>query len=143
MSIKSAFLAALLLVPASAFCQVRGVIGVKFAFGAAAGYAVTTDLAPTDAAGILVDGEVAVENWNNLLIEDASDLSATENITWPILQDSAGNALTGVTVTPAGFNDGWYSGGNDCPNARLLEAFWKLNLGDANAGVGTTPGGNT
>jgi hypothetical protein len=143
MSIKSAFLAVLLLLPASVFCQVPGVIGVKFAFGASASYAVTTDLAPTDAAGVLVDDVLAVTNWNDLLIEDASDLSATENVSWPIAQDSAGNALSGVTVTPAGFNDGWYAGGSDCANARLLEAFWKINLGDTNAGVGKTPDGNT
>jgi hypothetical protein len=143
MSIKSVVLAGILLFPASAFCQIAGVIGVKFGFAAAAGYAVTTDLAPTDVAGILIDGEVAVDNWNDLLITNATDLSATENVTWPIAQDSAGNALSGVTVTPAGFNDGWYSGGSECANARLLEAFWKLNLGDPNAGVGVTAGGNT
>jgi hypothetical protein len=143
MRIKSALLAGLLLFPASAFCQVSGVIGVKFGFTAGSGYAVSTDLAPTDAAGILVDGALSVTNWNDLLVANASALSTTINVTWPVAQDSAGHALSGVTLTPAGFNDGWYSGGNDCANARLLEAFWKLNLGDANAGVGVDGGGDT
>jgi hypothetical protein len=137
---KAAVLAAILLLPASVFCQVPGVIGVKFGFTSGAGYAVSTDLAPTDAAGVLVDNALAVTNWNDLLVANASDLSAAENVSWPVAQDSAGNNLSGVTLTPAGWNDGWYSGGNDCPNARLLEAFWKLNLSDANHGVGTNDG---
>jgi hypothetical protein len=140
---KSAILAILLLLPAGAFCQVSGVIGVKFGFSASAGYATADDLAPTDAAGILVAGALPVTNWNDLLVTDASDLSTSENVTWPIAQDSAGTSLSGVTLTPAGFNDGWYSGGNECANGRLLEAFWKLNLGDANAGAGVDAGGNT
>jgi hypothetical protein len=143
MSIKSAILAALLLLPASGYSQVAGVIGAKFGFSAGTGYATSADLAPTDAAGVLVDGALAVTNWNDLLVTSVSPLSASINVTWPLAQDSAGNVLSGVTVTPAGFNDGWYSGGNDCANARLLEAFWKLNLGDANAGVGKDAGGNT
>jgi hypothetical protein len=140
--IQSAVLAVILGLPAITFGQVPGVIGVKFGFTAASGYASSTVLAPTDAAGILVDGVLAVSNWNNLLTGNTPSLSAEINTNWIVAQDSAGNALSGVTLTPAGWNDGWESGGTDCANGRLLYTFWKLNLSDGNAGVGTV-GGNT
>jgi hypothetical protein len=104
---------------------IPGVIGIKFGFAAAAGYATSDDLAPADQAGV-----VAVMNWNNLLSSNSPSLSENINTTWNIAQDSAGNALSGVTLTPAGINDGWYNGFSDCANARLLDSFWKFNAGN-------------
>jgi hypothetical protein len=113
------------LLPVKGFCQVSGVIGVKFGFAPDANYAVTNDLFPGDAAGILVDDALAVSNWNNLLTE--LPLTNDINTTWSITNDSAGNLLHDVTLTPAGFDDGWYNGGTECPNGRLLYAVWKFN----------------
>jgi hypothetical protein len=98
------------------FGQTAGVIGIKFGFSG--GYATSDNLAPTDRAGV-----VAVTNWNNLLPTSP----AGADVTWNIAQDSAGNALSGVTLTPAGIDDGWYSGGTDCADGRLLYDMWKLN----------------
>src|SRR5689334_11751495 len=73
--------------PAAGFAQVAGVIGVKFGFTAASGYATPDNLAPTDAAGILVAGALAVTNWNNLLTGTSPSLSASINTPWNIAQD--------------------------------------------------------
>ncbi len=142
-SLKSAVLAFALLtvmlgIPANGLAQVAGVIGVKFGFSVASGYSTSDDLAPTDAAGILVDGVEAVTNWNNLLSDNSPSLTANIGNTWNIAQDSAGNALSGVTMTPVGFDDGRNSGGNDCADGRLLYDMWKFNGSNGH----TDPGGH-
>ena len=116
-----------LLFTSTTFGQIPGVIGIKLAF--TGGYATSDDLAPTDQAGV-----VAVTNWNNLQASISSGGSvaqrvAAEDVTWNINQDSAGNTLSGVTLTAGGFDDGWYNGGNECANGRLLYDFWKVNTG--------------
>jgi hypothetical protein len=133
LKIKSAVLPGALIVlsmlfTTTSFGQIAGVIGVKFGFTAASGYATPDDLAPTDQAGILVADAVAVTNWNDLLT--GLPLDTGENTTWNIAQDSAGNNLSGVTLTPAGLDDGWFSGGTDCADGRLLYDCWKFNTGN-------------
>ncbi|MDB6111205.1 MAG: Immunoglobulin subtype, partial [Pedosphaera sp.] len=124
----AALLVLSLLVTTTAFSQTAGVIGVKFGF--TGGYSSTINLGPTDQAGV-----VAVTNWNNLLAnvlapQGNPERAAAINVTWNIPQDSAGNALSGVTLTPDGFNDGWNSGGTACANGRLLFNCWKFNAGN-------------
>ena len=116
-----------LLITSITFGQIPGVIGIKFAF--TGGYATSDDLAPTDQAGV-----VAVTNWNNLQANipgggSVAQRVAAEDVTWNINQDSAGNTLSGVTLTAGGFDDGWYNGGNECANGRLLYDVWKINSG--------------
>ena len=106
----------LMLYTATAFGQDSGVIGIKFGFSG--GYSSTTNLNPTDQAGV-----ISVTNWNNLL----PTAPAGADTTWSIPQDSAGNALSGVTLTAAGIDDGWMSGGTECANGRLLFNCWKFN----------------
>lgn len=120
--------------------QIPGVIGIKFAF--TGGYATSDDLAPTDQAGV-----VAVTNWNNILADvnnaDGNCARASAmDVTWNIAQDSAGNALSGVTLTAAGFDDGWYQGGTECANGRLLYDFWKVNSSSYFNGCPTLQDGN-
>jgi hypothetical protein len=108
---------------------IPGVIGIKFGFSG--GYATSVALAAADQAGIpsgpLVPPQyvplTAVMDWNNLL----PTAPAGADTTWNIAQDSAGNALSGVTLTAAGIDDGWYNNFSDCPDARLLDSFWKFN----------------
>lgn len=118
-----------LLFASTTFGQIPGAIGIKFAFSG--GYATSDDLAPTDQAGV-----VAVTNWNNLQANvpsggDVAQRVAAEDVTWNINQDSAGNTLSGVTLTAGGFDDGWYTdqGGTGCANGRLLYDIWKVNTG--------------
>jgi hypothetical protein len=118
---------------------IPGVIGVKFAF--AAGYATTDHLSPADNTGVAT-GQIVppsnlpltvVGNWNNLFadVPTAGSQAAAINQTWTIDHDSTGTPLTGVTLTPFGFNDGWYSGGTGCAAGRLLYDCWKINASGA------------
>ena len=108
---------------------IPGVIGIKFGFSG--GYATSVDLAPADQTGVPAGPLVppayqpltAVMNWNNLLPAAPADADAT----WTITNDSAGNTLSGVTLTASGIDDGWYNGFADCATARLLDSFWKFN----------------
>lgn len=106
---------------------IPGVIGVKFAF--TNGYATSDHLLPADNTGVPVVG-----NWNNLFADPngAGSQSAAINQTWVVNNDSAGTPLANVTLTPFGFNDGWYSGGTGCAAGRLLYDCWKINQGGAN-----------
>ncbi len=121
---------------------IAGVIAVKFGF--TGGYATSDTPFPADNAGVATGQLVppsyqpltAIGNWNNLLANlpasgstgGAGGTRATAiNQSWNITQDSAGNALSGVTLTPGGFDDGWYSGGTECPAGRLLYDCWKFD----------------
>lgn len=120
---------------------IPGVIGLKFGF--APGYATPDALLPTDNTGVATGQLVppsfspltVVGNWNNLMANvqppyDNPARSAAINQTWTIDRDSAGNPLSGVTLTPGGFNDGWFSGGTGCAAGRLLYDCWKFNGGN-------------
>lgn len=121
---------------------IPGVIGVKFAF--AAGYATPDYLLPADNTGVPT-GQIVppsnvpltvVGNWNNLFADvpaAGGDKFAAINQTWPIDHDSTGTPLTDVTLTPFGFNDGWFSGGTGCAAGRLLYDCWKFNQSADNA----------
>jgi len=119
---------------------IPGVIGVKFAF--TNGYATSDAPLPADNTGVPT-GQIVppsnvpltvVGNWNNLWadVAGAGSTSAAINQSWTINHDSTGAALSGVTLAPFGFNDGWYSGGTDCAAGRLLYDCWKINSGGAN-----------
>jgi hypothetical protein len=127
---------------------ISGVIGVKFGF--ASGYATTDAPFPADNTGVATGQLVppsnvpltAVGNWNNLSADvpaAGGDKSAAINQTWTIAQDSTGTALTGVTLTPLGFDDGWFSGGTECAAGRLLYDCWKLNTANGMSGAVTWP----
>jgi hypothetical protein len=118
--------------------EIPGVIAVKFGF--TNGYATSDALYPADNTGAQTGQPVppsnlpltAVGNWNNLLAnvlppQDNPARAAAINQTWNIAQDTAGNPLSGVTLTPSGFDDGWFSGGTECAAGRLLYDFWKFN----------------
>ncbi len=101
----------------TAFGQTPGVIGIKFGF---TGTYSTADVPfPTDSTGV-----VPMTNWNNLQATTVASITAT---TWNIAQDSAGNALNGITLQAAGVNDGWHTGGTECAAGRLLYNYWKFN----------------
>ncbi len=119
---------------------IPGVIAVKFAF--TNGYATPDAPLPADNTGVPT-GQIVppsnvpltvVGNWNNLWADPngAGSQSAAINQTWTINNDTTGAALSGVTLTPFGFNDGWYSGGTGCAAGRLLYDCWKINSGGAN-----------
>jgi len=115
---------------------IPGVIGVKFGF--APGYATADHLSPADNTGVAT-GQIVppsnvalteVGNWNNLLADvpaAGGDRSIAIDRAWTIDHDSAGTPLTNVTMTAAGFNDGWFSGGTGCAAGRLLYDCWKFN----------------
>lgn len=117
---------------------IPGVIGIKFGFSN--GYATSDALFPADNTGVATGQLVPpsfqplteVGRWNNLLADvlppyDDAAKEAAIGQTWTIDHDSAGNSLSGVTLTPFGFNDGWYSGGTGCAAGRLLYNCWKFN----------------
>ncbi|HWD93321.1 MAG TPA: immunoglobulin domain-containing protein [Verrucomicrobiae bacterium] len=119
---------------------IPGVIGVKFGF--TNGYATADALFPADNTGvptgqIVPPANVAlteVGNWNNLLAnvqapQDSAARAAAINQVWTVDHDSTGAALSGVTLSPSGFNDGWFSGGTECAAGRLLYDCWKINGG--------------
>jgi hypothetical protein len=121
---------------------IPGVIGVKFAF--APGYATSDHLLPADNTGVPTAQIVppanvpltVVGNWNNLFADvpaAGGDRFVAINQTWNISHDSTGTPLSGVTLTPFGFNDGWFSGGTGCAAGRLLYNFWKFNSSADNA----------
>lgn len=120
---------------------ISGVIGIKFGF--TNGYATSDALFPADNSGVATGQLVPptfqplteVGRWNNLLANitngaDASTKAAAIDQVWTIDHDSADNALSGVTLTPSGFNDGWFSGGTGCAAGRLLYDCWKFNTGN-------------
>ncbi|HTI98086.1 MAG TPA: immunoglobulin domain-containing protein [Dongiaceae bacterium] len=127
---------------------IPGVIGIKLGF--TNGYATADAPYPADNTGVATGQLVPpsfqpltqVGRWNNLLADvqppydDAARFAAMDQ-TWTIDHDSAGNALSGVTLTPGGFNDGWHSGGTECAAGRLLYDCWKFN---ANNGQTTSFG---
>jgi hypothetical protein len=122
---------------------ISGVIAVKFGF--ANGYATSDAPFPADNTGVAT-GQIVppsnvpltvVGNWNNLMAnvlppQDSPARAAAINQTWAISNDTTGAALPGVTLTPGGFNDGWFSGGAECPAGRLLFDCWKINSGGSN-----------
>jgi hypothetical protein len=125
-------------------------------FGFTNGYATADALFPADNTGV-ASGQIVppsnaaltvVGDWNNLLAnvqapQDSPARAAAINQTWNIDHDSTGAALAGVTLTPSGFNDGWYGGGTSCAAGRLLYDFWKINSGGSNPqldGAGHTYG---
>jgi hypothetical protein len=116
---------------------ISGVIAVKFGF--TNGYATSDGPFPADNTGVSLGQLVPpsyqplteVGNWINLMAgitngADDATRTAAINIPWNITHDTAGNALS-VTMTPSGFNDGWYSGGTECAAGRLLYDCWKFN----------------
>jgi hypothetical protein len=120
---------------------IPGVIAVKFAF--APGYATPDAPLPGDNTGPTLGGQLVppsyvplteVGNWNILRadVAGAGSAAAAINQTWPIEHDTTGAALSGVTLTPFGWNDGWFSGGTGCAAGRLLYDCWKFNQGGAN-----------
>lgn len=121
---------------------IAGVVAVKFGF--TGGYATSDAPFPADNTGVATGQLVppsyqpltAVGNWNNLLANLPASGStggaggtraAAINQTWNIAHDAAGNALSGVTLTPGGFDDGWFSGGTECAAGRLLYDCWKFD----------------
>ena len=129
---------------------IPGVIAVKFGF--TGGYATSDAPFPADNAGV-ASGQLvppsyrpltAVGNWNNLMANiaagaDQPTKEAAINQTWNITSDTAGNALSGVTLTPNGFDDGWFSGGTECANGRLLYDCWKFDTANGLTGAITWP----
>ncbi len=116
---------------------IDGVIAIKFGF--TNGYATSDAPAPGDNTGVATGQLVPpsyqplteVGNWINLMANllpgsDDAARSAAINQTWNISHDTAGNPLS-VTLTPGGFNDGWFSGGTSCAAGRLLYDCWKFN----------------
>ncbi|HEX4266029.1 MAG TPA: immunoglobulin domain-containing protein [Verrucomicrobiae bacterium] len=125
---------------------VPGVIAVKFGF---TNYATTDAPFPADNTGVATGQLVppsyqpltAVGNWNNLQADVAAPVSDTTREAaidqeWNIIQDTAGNALSGVTMTAGGFNDGWFSGGTGCAAGRLMYDAWKFNANNGQTDVG-------
>ncbi|HEY4416781.1 MAG TPA: immunoglobulin domain-containing protein [Verrucomicrobiae bacterium] len=120
---------------------IPGVIAVKFGF--AAGYATMDAPASGDNTGPTLGGQLVppsyvplteVGNWNILRADvvGAGSAAAAINQTWTIDHDTTGSSLSGVTLTPFGWNDGWYSGGTGCAAGRLLYDCWKFNQNGAN-----------
>lgn len=117
---------------------IAGVIAVKFGF--TNGWATSDAPWPADNAGVVTGQLVppsyqaltAVGDWDNLMAgitngSSSAQVSQAIDQTWNIPHDTDGNALSGVTLTPSGFDDGWYSGGTECADGRLLYDFWKFN----------------
>ena len=117
---------------------ISGVIGIKFGF--TNGYATSDAPFPADDAGVATGQLVppsyqaltSVGDWNDLMAPVTNSAPTSVKVsaidqTWNITQDTAGNALSGVTLTPSGFDDGWFSGGTECPDGRLLYDCWKFN----------------
>lgn len=116
---------------------IAGAIAIKFGF--TNGYATSDVPYPADNAGV-----VNVGNWNDLQANIPSGASVAQRVaamdtTWNINQDTAGNPLSGVTLTANGWDDGWYNGGTECENGRLLYDVWKVNAGaESQSGFGNT-----
>lgn len=117
---------------------IAGVIAIKFGF--TNGWATSDAPFPADNAGVATGQLVppsyqplaAVGDWNDLMASitngsSSPQVAAAIDQTWNITYDTAGNALSGVTLTPSGFDDGWFSGGTECANGRLLYDCWKFN----------------
>jgi len=116
---------------------IPGVIAIKFGF--TNGYATSDAPGAADNTGV-ANGQLVppsyqplteVGNWINLMASitngaDDATRTAAINQTWNVAHDTAGNALS-VTMTPSGFNDGWFSGGTGCADGRLLYDCWKFN----------------
>lgn len=117
---------------------IAGVIGIKFGF--TNGYATSDAPFPADDAGV-ASGQLvppsyqpltAVGDWNDLMADITNNAPTAVKVaamdqTWNINRDTTGNALSGVTLTAAGFDDGWFSGGTECADGRLLYDCWKFN----------------
>ncbi len=108
---------------------IPGVIAVKFAF--TNGYSTADAPLPADNTGVPTGQLVppsnvpltVVGNWNNLWADvpgAGNQQGAAINKVWTINNDTTGAALSSVTMTANGFNDGWHSGGTGCAAGRLL-----------------------